>query len=75
MYSSLLSPQDFARLSDTPDLPTLITQLKQTAYGPYLESLKEKDLTPQKVDLAIKGRLADPTGVSSRWLPCMPAPF
>ncbi|MEO8357006.1 MAG: V-type ATPase subunit [Chloroflexota bacterium] len=58
MYSSLLSPQDFARLSDSPDFPTLITQLKQTAYGPYLESLKDKDLTPQKVDLAIKGRLA-----------------
>jgi V/A-type H+/Na+-transporting ATPase subunit C len=59
MYSSLLSPQDFARLSDAPDLSTLISQLKQTAYGPYLESLKEKDLTPQKLDLAIKGRLAD----------------
>jgi V/A-type H+-transporting ATPase subunit C len=59
MYSTLLSPQDFARLSDSPDLPTLITQLKQTPYGPYLESLKEKDLTPQKVDLAVKGRLGD----------------
>jgi V/A-type H+-transporting ATPase subunit C len=59
MYSSLLSPQDFARLSDAPDFSTLITQLKQTAYGPYLENLKDKDMTPQKVDLAIKGRLAD----------------
>ncbi|HMB24227.1 MAG: V-type ATPase subunit [Chloroflexota bacterium] len=59
MYSNLLSPQDFARLSDAPDFPTLITQLKQTAYGPYLENLKDKDMTPQKVDLAIKGRLAD----------------
>ncbi len=59
MYSSLLSPQDFARLSDSPDFPTLIAQLKTTAYGPYLESLKDKDLTPQKVDLQIKGRLAD----------------
>ena len=59
MYSSLLSPQDFARLSDSPDLPTLIAQLKNTAYGPYLESLKEKDITPQKVELQIKERLAD----------------
>lgn len=59
MYASLLSAEDFARLSEAPDLPTLVTQLKQTAYGPYLEALKEKDLTPQKVDLAIKGRLAD----------------
>src|SRR5574338_1230590 len=59
MYSSLLSPQDFARLSDSPDIPTLLSQLKTTAYGPYLDNLKEKDLTPQKLDLAIKGRLAD----------------
>jgi V/A-type H+/Na+-transporting ATPase subunit C len=59
MYSYLLNPQDFARLSDAPDFPTLISQLKQTAYAPYLENLKEKDMTPQKVDLAIKGRLAD----------------
>jgi V/A-type H+/Na+-transporting ATPase subunit C len=59
MYSSLLSPQDFARLSDSPDFPTLIAQLKTTAYGPYLESLKDKDLTPQRVDSQIRGRLAD----------------
>jgi V/A-type H+-transporting ATPase subunit C len=59
MYSSLLSPQDFARLSDSPDLPALIAQLKQTAYGPYLDPLKDKDLTSQKVDVAIKARLGD----------------
>jgi V/A-type H+/Na+-transporting ATPase subunit C len=59
MYSSLLSPQDFARLSDSPDFPTLIAQLKTTPYAPYLESLKERDLTSQKVELQIKGRLAD----------------
>ena len=59
MSSSLLSQQDFARLSDAPDLSTLVQQLKQTSYGPYLDNLKDKDLTPQKVDLAIKGRLAD----------------
>ncbi len=59
MYSNLLSPQDFARLSDSQDFPTLIAQLKTTAYGPYLEGLKERDLTPQKVELQIEGRLAD----------------
>jgi V/A-type H+-transporting ATPase subunit C len=59
MYSSLLSAQDFSRLNEAPDFPSLIGQLKQTAYSPYLESLKDKDLTPRKVDLQIKGRLAD----------------
>lgn len=59
MYSYLLSPQDLARLGDLPDFPSLFAQLKHTAYGPYLENLKEKDLTPQRVLLQIKGRLAD----------------
>ena len=59
MYSSLLSPQDFARLSDVPDFASLIGQLKNTAYGPYLENLKDKEITPRRVDLQIKGRLAD----------------
>jgi V/A-type H+-transporting ATPase subunit C len=59
MYSFLLSEQDFLRLSGAPDFPSLIGLLKQTAYGPYLETLKDKDLTPRRVDLQIKGRLAD----------------
>jgi len=58
MYSSLLDPHDFARLSDASDFASLIGQLKQTAYGPYLEGLKEKEFTPRRVDLQIKGRLA-----------------
>lgn len=59
MSSSLLNPQDFARLSDAPDFVSLIGQLKNTAYGPYLEGLKDKEFTPRRVDLQIKGRLAD----------------
>lgn len=58
MYSSLLSSQDMARLSDAPDFSSLIAQLKNTVYGPYLENLKEKELTPGRVDSQIKGRLA-----------------
>ncbi|MDO8755194.1 MAG: V-type ATPase subunit [Anaerolineales bacterium] len=58
MYSSLLSPQDMSRLSDSPDFSTLISQLKNTVYAPYLENLKDKELTPGRVDSRIKGRLA-----------------
>jgi len=58
MYSSLLSPQEMARLSDSADFLSLIGQLKQTAYAPYLENLKDKELTPRRVNLQIKGRLA-----------------
>ncbi|MBI5962526.1 MAG: V-type ATPase subunit [Chloroflexi bacterium] len=59
MYSALLSPQELIRLSDTPDFTSLLTQLKPTVYGSYLESLKDKELTPRRVVVQIKGRLAD----------------
>jgi len=59
MYSDLLSPQDFGRLSDAPDILNLVGQLKHTAYGPYLDNLKDKDFTPRRIILQIKGKLAD----------------
>lgn len=59
MYSTLLTPQEFMRLSDAPDFQSLISQLKHTAYGPYLDALKDKDVTPRRVILQIKKRLAD----------------
>ena len=54
MYSSLLNLQDFSRLSDAPDFASLIGQLKHTAYAPYLENLKDKEVTPRRVNLKIK---------------------
>jgi V/A-type H+/Na+-transporting ATPase subunit C len=59
MYSSLLSSQDLVRLSDAPDFQSLLTQLKPTVYGPYIASLKDKELAPRRVVFQIKGRLAD----------------
>lgn len=59
MYSSLLTPQDFVRLSDAPDFQSLLSQLKPTVYGPYIENLKDKEFTPRRVVFQIKGRLAD----------------
>jgi V/A-type H+-transporting ATPase subunit C len=59
MYSTLLSPQELAGLSEAEDFPTLVGALKHTVYGTYLESLSEKDLTPRRVLMQIKGRLAD----------------
>ena len=47
-YSTLLSAQDIARLSEAPDYPALIAQLKGSAYGPYLEKVSEKELTPRR---------------------------
>ena len=59
MYSDLLSPQDIIRLSDSPDFPSLVSALKSTPYGKYLTGLKDSELTPRRVILQIKHRLAD----------------
>ena len=59
MYSSLLGPQEISRLSDAPDILNLVSQLKHTAYGSYLDNLKDKDLVSRRIVLQIKGKLAD----------------
>ncbi|HJR81591.1 MAG TPA: V-type ATPase subunit [Anaerolineales bacterium] len=59
MYSDLLTPQDMIRLSDSPDFSTLFSSLKTTAYGPYLEGLKDKEITPKRVIIHIKRKLSD----------------
>jgi V/A-type H+-transporting ATPase subunit C len=59
MYSALLSPQDLIRFSDSPDAASLVSQLKSTAYGSYLENLKDKDFVSRRIVLQIKGKLAD----------------
>ncbi|HEX2696789.1 MAG TPA: V-type ATPase subunit [Anaerolineales bacterium] len=58
-YATLLTSQDMIRLSEAPDFPSLLTALRSTAYGPYLENLKDRDVTPRRVIAEIKRRLAD----------------
>src|SRR5215216_1479930 len=58
-YADLLTPQDMVRLSDSPDFLALFNSLKSTAYGPYLEGLKDKDINPRRVIIQIKRKLAD----------------
>jgi len=59
MYADLLTPQDIARLSEAPDFLSLFNSLKSTAYGPYLEGLKDKDINPRRVIIQIKRKLSD----------------
>jgi V/A-type H+-transporting ATPase subunit C len=58
MYSHLLSAQQLAILSEAEDFASLLSSLRRTIYGSYLESLKEKDVTPRSVVFQIKLRLA-----------------
>ena len=59
MYAELLTPQDIVRLSESPDFSSLFNAFKTTAYGPYLEGLKDKDINPRRVIIQIKRKLAD----------------
>jgi V/A-type H+/Na+-transporting ATPase subunit C len=59
MSADLLSPQDMLRLSEAPDFLSLFNSLKGTAYGSYLESLKDKEINPRRVITQIKRKLAD----------------
>src|SRR5215208_4625801 len=59
MYADLLTPQDIIRLSEAPDFISLFNLLKTTAYGPYLEGLKDKDINPRRTIIEIKRKLAD----------------
>lgn len=58
MYADLLTPQEMIRLSEAPDFLSLFNSLKSTAYGPYLEGLKDKDINPRRVIIQIKRKLA-----------------
>lgn len=58
-YAEVLTAQDIVRLSEAPDFLSLFTLLKGTAYGPYLEGLKDKDINPRRVVIQIKRKLAD----------------
>ena len=59
MYAELLTPQDIVRLIESPDFLSLFNALKTTAYGPYLEGLKDKDINPRRVIIQVKRKLAD----------------
>ncbi len=59
MYSILLSQGEMNALYDAPDYDTMINLLKRTAYGSYLDRVKDKELTPRRAAFQIRARLAD----------------
>jgi V/A-type H+/Na+-transporting ATPase subunit C len=58
-YADLLTPQQILQLSEAPDFQSLFNSLKSTAYEPYLDGLKDKDINPRRVVIQIKKKLAD----------------
>jgi V/A-type H+-transporting ATPase subunit C len=59
MVSTMLTPQMWASLGEATDLSALIGLLKDTAYGPHLMMVEDKNLTPRRVVYQMNGHLAD----------------
>ena len=59
MYSTLLSEPEYDRLYESPDLDSLVVSLKQTAYAPYLERIKDTDINARRVAFHLRERLAE----------------
>jgi V/A-type H+-transporting ATPase subunit C len=59
MYATLYSPQNLTVLGEAVDFSSLLGQLKHSPYGPYLEQVSDKDLTPRRTVFQLKCRVAD----------------
>ncbi len=59
MMSTLLASRVWAGLYEAPDLAALFGLLKDTAYGPYLASVDDQNLTPRRAVYQIRDHLAD----------------
>jgi V/A-type H+-transporting ATPase subunit C len=59
MYAALITPQVWAGLCEAADFDTLIRLLKDTAYGPYLMRVEDKNLTPRRTVYQVEGRIVD----------------
>jgi V/A-type H+/Na+-transporting ATPase subunit C len=69
MYSTLLTKQEFTTLSESVDLESFVNQLKHTAYGPYLELAKDKEITARRAAFLIRNRLSDAYHTIINFLP------
>jgi V/A-type H+-transporting ATPase subunit C len=59
MYSTLFTSQVWAKLCEATEFDSLIGEIKQTAYRPYLESVDETLLKPRRAISQVKQRMAD----------------
>jgi V/A-type H+-transporting ATPase subunit C len=58
-YSGQLSPQEWVRLCEAPDLAGVVAVLKDTVYGPYVADLEERNLTARRAVYEVRRHLAD----------------
>ncbi|MBN1582978.1 MAG: V-type ATPase subunit [Anaerolineae bacterium] len=58
MRASLISPEQWQRLDAAPDFGALLSTLRETVYGAYLDQVNEAFLTPRRAVYQIKMHLA-----------------
>jgi V/A-type H+/Na+-transporting ATPase subunit C len=59
MYSTLLTKQEFSSFIEAFDLDSLINLLKHTAYAPFLDRAKEKELNPRRTAFLMRERWSE----------------
>ncbi len=59
MIGKLLQPEAFSKMSNCPDLSSLLVILKDTDYGKYLENAKESSMTSRRASYEIHRKLTD----------------
>ncbi len=59
MYSTLFTQERLTELYEAADFNALITNLKNSPYGPYLDKVKDKNLTARRAAFEIRGRLTN----------------
>ena len=62
MYSTLLSPDALSELCEVADWDSLVSSLKSTNYGPYLERVKDRSLNPRRIVFQLNTRMSEAYG-------------
>ncbi len=75
MYSTLLTPEEWADLANAADYGALIGLLRRTVYGPYLIRVDEGDLSPKRAVFQIKSQMADVCAAVIRVAPDQTCPL
>ncbi len=69
MIGRLLPTAAFSRLSNSPDLPSLLAALHDTDYAKYLENTKDGSLTSRRASYEIHKRLTDAFRMIMKYAP------
>ena len=59
MYGEMIAPETWEALCEAASYTALVEILKETVYGPYLDEIEDKNLTPRRAVYQVKKHLAN----------------